>query len=412
MRRVMAPTQKRSRSLPVRPSAEYLRTQAKDLARGEAIQLAAAQRRLAREYGYQNWSELIQHVKSVSAVSNATRKAGAATSGIGPEAGPELKILLKRPVADLPLSKRAFTGLQLKNIRNIAELLECTEPDLLEIKNFGRKSLNEIKIVLAKVGLSLATTEREKDLPFVPLRELIAFPHMVYPVFVGRPTSVKAIKSAVSRKLPIVIAAQKDPTAESPNDTDIYRIGVVGDLIKVVDLPDGTLKVLIEGKRRVRVTQFTKNQEFMEARTEALTEPAVEGLDKLLESVASAFVASRHKSLAANRSTFRTASGDASASVIADRVASGLAMEISQKQELLEQLNPADRLKKLLAYMNPQTFAIGDNVKIVEGSFSGFDGTIKEVRPSEGKVRVAISIFGRSESIELSFSQIRPAPPK
>jgi hypothetical protein len=99
----MAQTQKSSRALPERPSAEYLRKQAKDLARGEAIQLAAAQHRLAREYGYRNWSELIRHVKSVSAVSNATREAVEATSGIGPEGGPALKILLKRPVADLPL---------------------------------------------------------------------------------------------------------------------------------------------------------------------------------------------------------------------------------------------------------------------------------------------------------------------
>jgi transcription termination/antitermination protein NusG len=91
-------------------------------------------------------------------------------------------------------------------------------------------------------------------------------------------------------------------------------------------------------------------------------------------------------------------------------VASGLPIEISQKQELLELLNPADRLEKLLAYMNPQIFAVGDNVKILEGSFGDFDGTVIEVRPSEGKVRVAISIFGRSESIELDFSQ-RPATP-
>jgi ATP-dependent protease La (LON) substrate-binding domain/Bacterial RNA polymerase, alpha chain C terminal domain len=308
MGRVMVQTQRSSRSLPERPSAEYLRKQAKDLARGEAIQLAVAQRRLAREYGYRNRSELIRHVKSVSAVSNATREAGEATSGSGPEPGPALKILLKRPVADLPLSNRAFTGLQLKNIRNMAELVQCAEPDLLEIRNFGRKSLNEIKIVLGKVGLSLAMpSELGKDLPFLPLRELVAFPQMVYPVFVARPMSIKAIKSAVNRKLPIAMAAQKDPTAERPNEADIYRIGIVGNLIKVVDLPDGTMKVLIEGKRRVRVTQFTKNGEFMEAKTEALTEPAVRGLDKLLESVASAFVSSRHKSLAANRSTLRTA---------------------------------------------------------------------------------------------------------
>jgi hypothetical protein len=250
MGRVMVQTQRSSRSLPERPSAEYLHKQAKDLARGEAIQLAVAQRRLAREYGYRNWSELIRHVKSVSAVSNATCKADEATSGSGPEPGPALKILLKRPVADLPLSKRAFTGLQLKNIRNITELVQCAEPDLLEIRNFGRKSLNEIKIVLAKVGLSLSMpSELGKDLPFLPLRELVAFPQMVYPVCVERPTSIKAIKSAVNRKLPIAMAAQKDPTAERPNEADSYPIGIVGNLIKVVDLPDGTLKVLIEGKR-------------------------------------------------------------------------------------------------------------------------------------------------------------------
>ena len=76
----MAPTQTRPRSLPEKPSAEHLRKQAKDLARGEAIQLAAAQRRLAREYGYRNWSELIRHVQSLSAAYKATRDADEATA--------------------------------------------------------------------------------------------------------------------------------------------------------------------------------------------------------------------------------------------------------------------------------------------------------------------------------------------
>jgi len=407
----MASNQARSRSLPERASAEHLRKQAKDLARSEALQLAAAQRRLAREYGFRSWSELMRHVRSLSAASKAVRGPDDAIGATAPDAGPALEILLKRPVADLSLTMRALTGLQFKNIGNIGDLIQYTEPDLLEIRNFGRKSLNEIKVALGKLGLSLTTRlELEQDLPFLPLRELIAFPHVVYPVFVGRAKSIKAIKSAVNRKLPIVMAAQIDPKVESPNEADIYRIGVVGNLIKVADSPDGTLKALIECKRRVRVTQLIENGEFIAAKTDDLTEPVVQGLDKLLESVASAFVSSRYKSLAANSSVFVTSRGNPS--LIADRIASDLQIEVSQKQELLELLNPADRLDKLLAYLSSQMFAVGDKVKIVGGAFADFEGKIKEVRPPEGKALVAISIFGHSESIELDFSQMKPATGK
>src|SRR5262249_56523526 len=101
--RVMASTQNRSRSLPEKPSAEHLRKETKRLARGEAIQLAAAQRRLAREYGYRNWSELIRHVKSLSAADKATRKADEATGATALEAGQALRSVWRRPTAGLPL---------------------------------------------------------------------------------------------------------------------------------------------------------------------------------------------------------------------------------------------------------------------------------------------------------------------
>jgi Lon protease-like protein len=343
----MAPTQTRSRSLPENPSEEYLRKEAKRLARDEAIQLAAAQRKLAREYGFSNWTELIGHVRSVSAASKSAQ---------GPDAAAQrrstLNELLKRPLYELPLSQRAFAGLQHENVRYIGELIQRTEHDLLEIKNFGRKSLNEIKKVLAEMGISLGVgLEVENVLPFLPLRGLIAFPHVVYPVFVGRRMSINAIKSADNRKIPIAMAAQKDPSVESPGDADIYRTGVVGTLIKVEELPDGTLKALIEGKRRVRVSQLKADGEFLEAKTEELTEPATEDVEKLLESVASAFVFSGHfKSLTTHRSVFLSARS--TPSTIADRVASHLPIEISEKQALLELLNPAERLEKLVVHLN------------------------------------------------------------
>jgi ATP-dependent Lon protease len=208
----------------------------------------------------------------------------------------------------------------------------------------------ELLELYEKLRSAFWTLELEKDLPFLPLRDLIAFPHMVYPVFVGRPKSIKAIRSAMNRQLPIVMAAQKDPALESPNDADIYRIGVVGSLIKVADISDGTLKALIECRRRVRVTQVIEDGEFLEARTEEVTEPVTEGLDKLLESVASAFVSSDFKSPATNPSISLASRRNPSA--IADRIASDLPLPASQKQELLELLNPAKRMEKLLDHLS------------------------------------------------------------
>jgi Lon protease-like protein len=346
----MAPTKKSPRILPPKPSDEYLRKEAKRLARDEGTGLAASQRRLAHEYGYRNWSELIRHVKSMSAA--ATDESG--HSAALAETRPALDELLKRPVEQLGLSLRALTGLHRENIRHIGELVQRSERDLLEIKNFGRKSVNEIKKPLAEMGLSLGMRlEVGTELPFLPLRELIAFPHVVYPVYVGRPRSIKAIKSAESRKIPIVMAAQKDGAVENPGDADIYRTGVVGTVIKVEELPDGTLRAVIEGKRRARLVRVIAEREFFEAKTEEVTESVHDRMEKLLESVASAFVSSRYKSLASSRSIFLTAHGNASE--IADRVASHIPIEISEKQELLEILDPAERLEKLLGYLNAES---------------------------------------------------------
>jgi len=173
--------------LPEKPSAEYSRKQAKDLARGEAIQLAAAQRRLARDYGYRNWSELIRHVKSLSTAYEASRKADEATGAAPLDAGPALKILWKWPVADLPLDS------------NIVDDPLLADPDLMQLRRIVLGEVGdrpELLELYEKLGLGFWTLELEKDLPFLPLRDLIAFPNMVYPVFVGRPKSIKAIRSA------------------------------------------------------------------------------------------------------------------------------------------------------------------------------------------------------------------------
>jgi hypothetical protein len=136
-------------------------------------------------------------------------------------------------VADLPLFSKI-----------VDERLLAEVPDLMQMRLQVLEQLGDMPDALElfeKLGLPFTTRlEVGKDLPFLPLRDLIAFPHTVYPLFFGRRESVKAIRSAVSRQLPIVMAAQRDPAVEGPSDADIYRIGVVGNLIMVADLPDAT----------------------------------------------------------------------------------------------------------------------------------------------------------------------------
>ena len=180
-------------------------------------------------------------------------------------------------MADVPLDPKIFplrpkSGISGRSSRSHA----ARAPRVLD--QVGDKL--ELLELYEKLGLRFALLELEKDLPFLPLRDFIAFPRMVYPVFAGRPKSIKAIRSAMNRQLPIVMAAQNEPSVEASTDADIYRIDVVGNPLKVAHLPDGTLEALIECRRRVRVTQLIGRWEFMEARVEELTEPVTKGLDK------------------------------------------------------------------------------------------------------------------------------------
>jgi ATP-dependent Lon protease len=137
----------------------------------------------------------------------------------------------------------------------------------------------------------------------------------------------------------------------------MYEVGVIGAVVQVLRLPDGTLKTVIEGRRRARVSRFIFDQDYSTAEAAEIEEPAVSGaaLENLIKSVISAFVSKRvsavAKALSPEAFSISATTAD-SASVIADRIASELQMDIGLKQALLELLDPAERLEKLLAYLN------------------------------------------------------------
>src|SRR5690242_420599 len=281
----MSATPTPSRSLPPHPSEEFLRKEAKRLARDGAMQLAAAQRQLAHEYGYRNWTELMTAVEAM---------ASAGGSGGGD-----------------PVSSQSPTP----------------------------PPVNE---------------SAPNEFPLLPLRGLVAFPHVSYPVFVGRPASIKAVLHAQERNIPIVMAAQRDAVLSDVSASGMYDVGVVCALVQMVRLPDGTLKAVIEGKRRARISRFIFDQDYSKAEAREIEEATVSGaaMETLIKTAISAFVSKRLDSSDEPGAWSVSATTADQASVIADRIASKLRMEIAVKQALLELVDPAERLEKLLAFLN------------------------------------------------------------
>src|SRR6202140_4199054 len=111
-----------------------------------------------------------------------------------------------------------------------------------------------------------------QKLPLLPLRDLIIFPHMMMPLFVGREKSINALEEAMSKQTDIVLAAQRDAKTNSPEPKDIYSVGTVGTIIQLLRLPDGTVKVLVEGKRRAQIKRYVPSERFFMVEAEELEE--------------------------------------------------------------------------------------------------------------------------------------------
>ncbi|RYZ87820.1 MAG: endopeptidase La, partial [Proteobacteria bacterium] len=120
----------------------------------------------------------------------------------------------------------------------------------------------------------MSESAKVQQLPLLPLRDLIIFPHMMMPLFVGRDKSINALEEAMSKQTDIVLAAQKDAKTNNPEPKDIYQIGTIATIIQLLRIPDGTVKVLVEGKRRVRIKNYVPNDNFFQVQCEEIPEEA------------------------------------------------------------------------------------------------------------------------------------------
>ncbi|MBU2936279.1 MULTISPECIES: endopeptidase La [Pacificibacter] len=222
--------------------------------------------------------------------------------------------------------------------------------------------------------------EQLQSYPVLPLRDIVVFPHMVVPLFVGREKSVKALEEVMSQDKQILLSAQIDPSVDDPEADGIYRMGVLANVLQLLKLPDGTVKVLVEGDKRVQITEFVENDRFFEAATAELFE--VEGdpaaVTALVRSVAEEFAhyAKIKKNIPEEALTAVDDTKDPSK--MADLVAGHLGVEVAQKQDLLETLSVEARLEAIYGMMQGEMSVLQVEKKIKTRVKSQMERTQRE----------------------------------
>ncbi len=216
--------------------------------------------------------------------------------------------------------------------------------------------------------------------PVLPLRDIVVFPHMIVPLFVGREKSVKALEEVMADDKQILLAAQIDPAVDDPTSDGIYRAGVLANVLQLLKLPDGTVKVLVEGQSRVKITEYLENEEFFEAKAEHVSEmpgdPAA--IQALVRTVGEEF--ERYAKVKKNipEEALSAVSETTEPAKLADLVAGHLGIEVEQKQELLETLPISERLEKVYGLMQGELSVLQVEKKIKTRVKSQMEKTQRE----------------------------------
>ena len=202
--------------------------------------------------------------------------------------------------------------------------------------------------------------------PVLPLRDIVVFPHMIVPLFVGREKSVRALEEVMGDDKQILLSAQMDPGVDDPSTDGIYRVGVLANVLQLLKLPDGTVKVLVEGKTRVKITEFVTNPSFFEAFVEALeeTEGDSASVTAMVRAVGDEF--ERYSKVKKNipEEALSAVAETTEPARLADLVAGHLGIEVAPKQALLETLDVAERLEKVYGHMQGELSVLQVEKKI------------------------------------------------
>src|ERR1700691_2772896 len=192
--------------------------------------------------------------------------------------------------------------------------------------------------------------------PVLPLRDIVVFPHMIVPLFVGREKSVRALEDVMKDDKQILLVTQKNAAQGDPPPSDIYSVGTIGTVLQLLKLPDGTVKALVEGGQRSRIVRFTENTSFFQAFAEAIPEKG--GDHQELQALARTAVTQFEQYIKLNKKippeVLVSINQIDDPSKLADTLASHLVLKIPEKQELLEAEGVGARLEKVFGYMESE----------------------------------------------------------
>ena len=198
--------------------------------------------------------------------------------------------------------------------------------------------------------------KENKNIPMLPLRDVVVYPHLVIPLFVGRNKSIKAIQEANDGDKKILLVAQKSATKDEPGIKDVYKVGTIANIIQMLKLPDGTVKVLVEGIDRATVNSLNDKGEFWTAKIEKLVvkEPKDKKSMAFMRSVFSQFEQYVKLNKKIPPEILSSLNGISQPGRLADSIAANLSLKLSQKQTILEALNIKERLDLLLQIMESE----------------------------------------------------------
>ena len=197
---------------------------------------------------------------------------------------------------------------------------------------------------------------KKEKYPVLPLRDIVVYPKMIVPLFVGREKSIRALQEVVDSDKNIVLATQKDAAVEEPVADDVYHVGTLGTILQLLKLPDGTVKVLIEGLERVKIEKFEDNDAFMEVTASVVAEKEDAGteVEALVRAVLSQFEEYVKLSKKTPPDVLVSVNQIADYGKLADTIASHLPLKISDKQALLEAVSLKSRFEKILGFMDAE----------------------------------------------------------
>jgi len=198
--------------------------------------------------------------------------------------------------------------------------------------------------------------EKPEIFPVLPLRDIVVFPHMIVPLFVGREKSVQALDEVMRAGRKIVLLAQKDPACDDPGEGDLYNVGTTGNILQLLKLPDGTIKVLVEGQNRIKIQSIEYGEDCLRANSHKLSEPEED--QKEIAAVAKSIIRQFDEYVKLNRKlpqeVLTAVSSIEDMSKLSDTIAAHLNLKIEDKQVLLGMPGVIDRLERLYGLMEEE----------------------------------------------------------